>query len=306
MPTPLKYNPAYHDDWAWSLAIKGATDQDIADAFHVSRRTIIRWRKTYPSFNEACQHGKEVADAKVKRSLYERAVGFEYQEKESVIDVDPRTGEQKPVRVRTLTKKAVPDTMAQMYWLNNRCRDEFSQTQKVTLDGAVQTSPFDNLTDDELRRLAQMDEGLDASNAASITSLLHCQKLCTECCSETCVFNPQGICMAPFLTGKKPGIHDDGCTDYCPKPLDGCELVRSYSEHELRSYEEDVREYISQFTDEELMEAYELDRTTLNALAPRAAVLMRKYIDNDDSWTYHRDHAISEVVSEYKEDKDNG
>lgn len=139
----------------------------------------------------------------------------------------------------------------------------------------------------------------DASNAASITSLLHCQKLCTECCSETCVFNPQGICMAPFLTGKKPGIHDDGCTDYCPKPLDGCELVRSYSEHELRSYEEDVREYISQFTDEELMEAYELDRTTLNALAPRAAVLMRKHIDNDDSWAYHRDHAILEVVSEY-------
>ena len=115
MPTPLKYNPAYHDDWAWSLAIKGATDQDIADAFHVSRRTIIRWRQTYPSFNTACQSGKEVADAKVKKSLFERAVGFEYQEKESVIDVDPRTGEQKPVRVRTLTKKAVPDTMAQIY-----------------------------------------------------------------------------------------------------------------------------------------------------------------------------------------------
>lgn len=146
----------------------------------------------------------------------------------------------------------------------------------------------------------------DSSNAASITSLLHCQKLCTECDSETCVFNPRGICMAPFLTGRKPGVHDDGCTDYCPKPLDGCEPVRSYSEYELQSYEEDVREHISQFTDGELMEAYELDRTTLNALAPRAAVLMRKYIDNDDSWTYHRDYAISEAVSEYKEDKDNG
>ena len=138
-----------------------------------------------------------------------------------------------------------------------------------------------------------------------IEYLKRCSQLCTECCSETCVFNPQGICMAPFLTGKKPGIHDDGCTDYCPKPLDGLELVCSYSEHELRSYEEDVREHISQFTDEELMEVYELDRTTLNSLAPRAAVLMRKYIDNDDSWTYHRDYAISEAVSEYKEDKDN-
>lgn len=121
-----------------------------------------------------------------------------------------------------------------------------------------------------------------------IEYLKRCSQLCTECCSETCVFNPQGICMAPFLTGKKPGIHDDGCTDYCPKPLDGLELVCSYSEHELRSYEEDVREHISQFTDEELMEVYELDR------------------DNDDSWTYHRDYAISEAVSEYKEDKDNG
>lgn len=151
MPTPLKYNPAYHDDWAWSLAIKGATDQDIADAFHVSRRTIIRWRQTYPSFNTACQSGKEVADAKVKKSLFERAVGFEYQEKESVIDVDPRTGEQKPVRVRTLTKKAVPDTMAQMYWLNNRCREEFSQTQKVTLDGSVHARPYENLSEEELR-----------------------------------------------------------------------------------------------------------------------------------------------------------
>ena len=49
------------------------------------------------------------------------------------------------------------------------------------------------------------------------------------------------------------------------------------------------------------MEVYELDRTTLNSLAPRAAVLMRKYIYNDDSWTYHRDYAILEVVSEYKQ-----
>lgn len=161
MPTPLKYNSAYHDDWAWSLAIKGATDQDIAEAFHVSRRTIIRWRQTYPSFNDACEHGKDVADAKVKRSLFERAVGYECQDKESIIDVDPRTGEQKPVRVRTLTKKIPPDTMACMYWLNNRSKGEFSQTQKVTLDGTIQTSPFDNLTDEELRRLAQMDEGLD-------------------------------------------------------------------------------------------------------------------------------------------------
>ena len=74
----------------------------------------------------------------------------------------------------------------------------------------------------------------------------------------------------------------------------------TYSEYELRNYEKDVREHISQFTDEELMEAYGLDRATLNSLIPRAAVLMRKYIDNDDGWTYHRDYAISEAISEYR------
>ena len=39
MPTPLKYNAEYHDDWAWSLALKGATDQEVAEAFGVSKRT---------------------------------------------------------------------------------------------------------------------------------------------------------------------------------------------------------------------------------------------------------------------------
>lgn len=161
MSTPLKYNKEYHDDWAWSLAIKGATDQEIADAFKVSRRTIIRWREDHPSFNEACMAGKEAADAKVKKTLYERATGYEYQEKESAVDVDSRTGEQKPVRVKTSTKVALPDIMAIMYWLNNRCRGEFSQKQDITLDGAVQTSPYANLTEEELRTLVRMGEEFD-------------------------------------------------------------------------------------------------------------------------------------------------
>lgn len=161
MPTPLKYNCEYHDDWAWSLALKGATDQDVADAFGVTRRTILRWRKQYPSFNKAYQHGKYVADTKVKKSLYDRAIGFEYTEKESTIDIDPKTGEQKPVRVRTITKRAVPDTMAIMYWLNNRSRGEFSQKQEIALAGSIRTSPYENLTEDELRSLARLDEGLD-------------------------------------------------------------------------------------------------------------------------------------------------
>lgn len=143
MPAPKKYNPKYHDAWAWSLAIKGATDEEIADAFGVSRQTIIRWSKTknekgetvLTSFGEALQEGKEAADAHVERKLYERCLGYEYEEAKQIIDHDS-TG--RPFIKRTeVTKKTVPpDTMAIMYWLNNRKRStgEWSQRQDVNLN----------------------------------------------------------------------------------------------------------------------------------------------------------------------------
>ena len=161
MPAQLLYNPDYHDDWAWSLALKGATDQELAEAFGVSKRTILRWKNEHPSFAEAYQRGKDVADAKVKKALYQRAIGYEVIEKESTVDVDPKTGESKPVRVKTITKQIAPDTMAIMYCLNNRSKGEFAQRQEVTLGGEVKTSPMANLTEDELRKLARLGEEQD-------------------------------------------------------------------------------------------------------------------------------------------------
>ena len=43
------------------------------------------------------------------------------------------------------------------------------------------------------------------------------KKLSTECDSESCVFNPHGVCLAPFVTGHAPAVCDDGCEDYCYK-----------------------------------------------------------------------------------------
>lgn len=77
MPAPSSYNEKYHDRWAWSLALKGATDEDIADAFGISVRTLHRWKKEHESFAEALGPGKDVADAQVKHSLYQRAIGYD-------------------------------------------------------------------------------------------------------------------------------------------------------------------------------------------------------------------------------------
>ncbi len=51
----------------------------------------------------------------------------------------------------------------------------------------------------------------------NMAPLVRAQSICCECDSETCVFNPKGICMVPFVTGNAPGLSEDGCTDYCYK-----------------------------------------------------------------------------------------
>ena len=142
MPAQKKYNPKYHDPWAWSLASKGATDEEIADAMGISRKTIQRWsyttdasgEKVLTSFGEALQTGKEVADARVEQSLYKRCLGYDVEEEEKIIDVN-RDGSSKIGKISTKKRHIPPDTMAIMYWLNNRSRKtgEWSQRQEVTL-----------------------------------------------------------------------------------------------------------------------------------------------------------------------------
>ena len=98
MAAKPKYNAPYHDNWAWSLAAMGATNEEIALAMGVSERTIMRWAKEHESFGKALGEGKGVSDAKVIRSLYERATGYEYEEEKKIIEYD-KDGNVKPVKI---------------------------------------------------------------------------------------------------------------------------------------------------------------------------------------------------------------
>lgn len=125
MAAQPKYNALYHDDWAWSMAAMGATNEEIADAIGVSKRTIIRWAKEHESFGKALAEGKSVSDAKVIRSLYKRATGYDYTEEKKIVDIDAE-GNVKPVRVETTKKHVPPDVAAQCFWLKNRQRDRWA------------------------------------------------------------------------------------------------------------------------------------------------------------------------------------
>lgn len=104
----------------------GATDMELADFFGVDTRTIYRWRIEHPEFCQAAIVGKESADDRVERALYQRAVGYSF-ESEKVFH---NQGEV----VRTpITEHCPPDPSAAMNWLKNRRGDKWRDKQEIAV-----------------------------------------------------------------------------------------------------------------------------------------------------------------------------
>lgn len=127
-----KYNEAYHLDWAWSLYSRGATDKEVAEAFGVSVRTIHRWKQDHPEFLEVAQNSKDIADAKVEKSLYKLATGFRYTTTYTEITMD-KDGNQKPAKIKKTEHEVPPDIAAVCFWLKNRRPDEWRDKQIMEL-----------------------------------------------------------------------------------------------------------------------------------------------------------------------------
>jgi transposase-like protein len=129
MGRPSPYNPDIHPETARSLARKGKTNLQIAQAIGVSLDTIQVWINQYPEFSEALKEGKAPADAKVEKSLFQRAIGYKYTEKK-VIQLPDGT-----IRKEVTEKEVAPDVTAQIFWLKNRLPDEWRDKSNLEHSG---------------------------------------------------------------------------------------------------------------------------------------------------------------------------
>ena len=57
---------------------RGMTDIEVADILGIGLATLYRWKLDHPAFSRVFRLGKAAADARVERSLYSRAVGYDY------------------------------------------------------------------------------------------------------------------------------------------------------------------------------------------------------------------------------------
>ena len=114
MPRPTSFHPEFCEQ-AHNYCLLGATNDDLAEFFGVSPRTIDNWVAGHPDFEAAVKTGRIVADAKVARGLYARAVGYDRTvEREIVL-----RGELKPI---ASTVHYPPNVQACIFWLRNRRR----------------------------------------------------------------------------------------------------------------------------------------------------------------------------------------
>ncbi len=123
MARPKKYKKKMNKA-AKLLAVKGCTDKEIAEFFGIKEQTINNWKKKFPLFFESLKAGKEISDAKVKVSLYNRATGF------SVPDVHI-SNYQGEITVTKVIKYYPPDVTACIFWLKNRDREHWRDRQEV-------------------------------------------------------------------------------------------------------------------------------------------------------------------------------
>ena len=109
---------------AEKVAKLGATDKEIADVLDITVRQLYRFRNQHPEFAEALKVGKDVADERVERALFHRAIGFTVKREKLFNNGDH-------VIRAEYEEEVLPDVTASLAWLNNRQPDRWRQNRHL-------------------------------------------------------------------------------------------------------------------------------------------------------------------------------
>ncbi len=136
---PSEYRPEFAEQAA-EMAVGGATEPEIAAELGIDVATLFRWRTRHPEFRSALKVGKDHADERVARSLYERAVGYS----RKAVKIMQHQG---VVMKVPYVEHIPPDPGAAKLWLSNRRPNEWRERVQhehsgtVTLESLVTGSP---------------------------------------------------------------------------------------------------------------------------------------------------------------------
>ncbi len=101
--------------------------KDIAKAMNVSENTLIKLKRSHPRLNEAFINGDDELKYKLMDALFQRAVGMEYEEVQTIIE-ETSSGTKK--RLVKTKKKSLPDFNALKYLLIIKFGREYNERKE--------------------------------------------------------------------------------------------------------------------------------------------------------------------------------
>lgn len=107
----------------------GLTDKQIAHNVGVAERTFTEWKRRFNTLTTVLKRGKEVVDREVENALLKNALGFEYEETKTIIEITPN-GERKQ-RIEKVKKYNPPNPTSQIFWLKNRKPADWRDRKEV-------------------------------------------------------------------------------------------------------------------------------------------------------------------------------
>lgn len=137
MARPSKYEshvaPRLEEIQAW--ARDGATMEQIAEKLHVNPDSLYEYKKRYPEFSDSLKHAQQYDD-EVVNSLHRNTLGFTVKLKKPIkvkkkyFENGKLVMEEEVIEMIDEEMYIHPDTLAQIYWLNNRQPSKWRQKPK--------------------------------------------------------------------------------------------------------------------------------------------------------------------------------
>lgn len=147
---------------AYRMALLGLTLDQMANAFGVDVSTVKDWMNAHNEFAAALNSGRDDADSKVAKSLFQRAIGYSHNAVKIFLN---KQGE--PVTV-PYVEHYPPDPIAAIFWLKNRQPGQWRD--KIDHDVTV-TGRLAKMDDDERAgRALELVRGMLGKGSEAIES----------------------------------------------------------------------------------------------------------------------------------------
>ena len=106
------------------LVAKRIIQKEIAEFLGMSEKTLIKLKKAHPRLNQAFINGDDELKYKLIDAVYQKAVGFDYEETQTIIE-ESKSGTKK--RIVKTKKRSLPDFYALRYLLIIKFGREFNE-----------------------------------------------------------------------------------------------------------------------------------------------------------------------------------